>query len=153
MFLLFFNTSLHPPICLNICSFLRVYIQPAHVCISSGSKWERNREMEGDGVQERKMERERWPLVLSKREMSRCGKATERKTDYCCLQWRFGASDWRVRSSYLQPSPPLCSLYFAVTIWGATIATQTQSRLRLISITSIGLHFYNLSSRRLYKSH
>lgn len=32
-------------------------------------------------MQERKMERERWPLVLSKREMSRCGKATERKTE------------------------------------------------------------------------
>lgn len=32
-------------------------------------------------MQERKMERERWPLVLLKREMSRCGKATERKTE------------------------------------------------------------------------
>lgn len=81
VFAVFQHLSPSISICLNICSFLRVYIQPAHVCISSGSKWERNREMEGDGVQERKMERERWPLVLSKREMSRCGKATERKTE------------------------------------------------------------------------
>ena len=93
------HLSLHPPICLNICSLLRTSLfyrwsmYAFHLAANE-------REMERLRKRGRQTERERWLLVIQQGEMSRCGETTARRKQRLLLPWiKIQSLKWSLQSS------------------------------------------------------